>query len=67
MTVNNPDTGDAIVQISDLDFAYNGQRVLESVNLTVCEGRFYCHDRSQWRRKDDVAQAHAWAAKTEEW
>ncbi len=40
MTVNNSDTGDAIVQISDLDFAYNGQRVLENVNLTVCEGDF---------------------------
>lgn len=34
------DGGDPIVQITDLDFAYNGQRVLEDVNLTVREGDF---------------------------
>jgi zinc transport system ATP-binding protein len=34
------DGGDPIVQITDLDFAYNGQRVLENVNLTVREGDF---------------------------
>lgn len=34
------DGGDSIVQITDLDFAYNGQRVLEDVNLTVREGDF---------------------------
>ena len=34
------DVGDPIVQITDLDFAYNGQRVLENVNLTVREGDF---------------------------
>jgi zinc transport system ATP-binding protein len=36
----DPDGGDPIVQITDLDFAYNGQRVLENVNLTVREGDF---------------------------
>jgi zinc transport system ATP-binding protein len=34
------DGGDPIVQITDLDFAYNGQRVLENVNLTVRESDF---------------------------
>jgi len=32
--------GDPIIQITDLHFAYNGQRVLEDVNLTVREGDF---------------------------
>ena len=40
MTVNDPDNGETIVQIDDLDFAYNGQSVLESVNLTITEGDF---------------------------
>ena len=32
--------GDPIIQITDLNFAYNGQRVLENVNLTIVEGDF---------------------------
>jgi zinc transport system ATP-binding protein len=32
--------GDPIIQITDLHFAFNGQRVLEDVNLTVREGDF---------------------------
>jgi zinc transport system ATP-binding protein len=36
----DPDIGEPIIQITDLDFAYNGQRVLENVNLAIHEGDF---------------------------
>lgn len=36
----DPHAGEPIIRITDLDFAYNGQRVLENVNLTVREGDF---------------------------
>ncbi|HSO18867.1 MAG TPA: ABC transporter ATP-binding protein [Desulfosarcina sp.] len=40
--MHSTDTGsrDPIIEVTDLDFAYNGQRVLESVNLTVKEDDF---------------------------
>ena len=40
MHSNDPTRSDPIIQIADLDFAYNGQRVLEEVNLEVWEGDF---------------------------
>ena len=40
MLSNNQVASDPIIQIADLDFAYNGQRVLEEVNLEVLEGDF---------------------------
>ncbi len=40
MPSNNHPNSDPIIQISDLDFAYNGQRVLQNVNLEVWEGDF---------------------------
>ncbi len=40
MHSNDPKHSDPIIRIADLDFAYNGQRVLEDVNLEVWEGDF---------------------------
>ena len=40
MLSNDRPLSDLIIQIADLDFAYNGQRVLEDVNLEVWEGDF---------------------------
>jgi zinc transport system ATP-binding protein len=40
MPSNDPTRSDPIIRIADLDFAYNGQRVLEDVNLEVWEGDF---------------------------
>ncbi|MEE4114382.1 MAG: metal ABC transporter ATP-binding protein [Desulfobacteraceae bacterium] len=40
MHSNDSTRSDPIIQIADLDFAYNGQRVLEEVNLEVWEGDF---------------------------
>jgi len=40
MHSNDPKRSDPIIRIADLDFAYNGQRVLEDVNLEVWEGDF---------------------------
>ncbi len=40
MPSNDCPRGAPIIEIAGLDFAYNGQRVLESVDLTVCEGDF---------------------------
>jgi zinc transport system ATP-binding protein len=40
MHFNDPHSGEPIIKISDLQFAYNGQRILENVNLTVREGDF---------------------------
>lgn len=40
MHYNDPDIGDPIIQITDLYFAYSGQRILENVSLTVTEGDF---------------------------
>jgi zinc transport system ATP-binding protein len=40
MLSNDRPLSDPIIQIADLDFAYNGQRVLEDVNLEVWEGDF---------------------------
>ena len=40
MLLNDRTMVDPIIQIVDLDFAYNGQRVLEEVNLEVWEGDF---------------------------
>lgn len=40
MHSNDHTSSDPIIQIADLDFAYNGQRVLQNVNLEVWEGDF---------------------------
>ena len=40
MHSNDPTRSDPIIRIADLAFAYNGQRVLEDVNLEVWEGDF---------------------------
>jgi zinc transport system ATP-binding protein len=40
MLSNDRDIVDPIIQITDLDFSYNGQPVLEAVNLEVGEGDF---------------------------
>ena len=40
MHSTDPTPNDPIIRISDVDFAYNGQRVLEEVNLEVWEGDF---------------------------
>ena len=40
MRSNDPTRSDPIIRIAGLDFAYNGQRVLEDVNLEVWEGDF---------------------------
>ncbi len=40
MLSNDPTRHDPIIQIKDLDFSYNGQPVLEAINLVVGEGDF---------------------------
>jgi zinc transport system ATP-binding protein len=40
MPSTDPSRSDPIIRITDLDFAFNGQRILEDVNLEVWEGDF---------------------------
>ena len=40
MPSTDPSRSDPIIRIADLDFSYNGQRILEDVNLEVWEGDF---------------------------